>query len=57
MFRRGDISGLGELQLGQDALRKIQRHPLPEHRHVPGPGEVQGCGEQGMGEVEISSES
>lgn len=54
MFRCGDILGLGELQLGQDALGKSQQHPLPERRHVPGPGGVQGDGERGMGEVEIS---
>lgn len=51
MFRRGDILGLGERQLRQDTLGKSQQHPLS------GAGEVQGCGEQGKGEVEISSES
>lgn len=57
VFRHGDILGLGELQLGQDSSGKSQQHPLPEHRHVPGAGEVQGHWEWGKAEVEIFSES
>lgn len=57
MFRRGDILRLGELRLEEGAWGKSQEHPLPEHRHVFGAGEVRGHGERGMGEVEVSSES
>lgn len=45
-FRHGDILGLGELELGRGASGKSHQHPLPDHWHVPGAGEVQGHGER-----------